>query len=211
MFSIRNSYGGRMERHDILIGVNYLILMMIIELSDRFSFSLVANLLVFSTYAFLYYDFANYKSHSHYALKREMKPSYGSLILAILILGIGRIITTYNGNLNYFSSTLPKYHLLEEYLFLIVFIILLIKFILKDLLEFKIKSLSNDNILPKTLTIKTSRKSDSDKNKKIDVKKEIEEEKVEIIKEKKEEKEEEMEEVDIRVKKLPVIVITTEE
>ena len=200
-----------MERHDILIGINFLIVLLMMEVSDKFSFSLVANLLIYSTYAFLYYDFSNYRSHSHYALKREIKPTYGSLILAVLIFGMGRILTIYEGNLNYLSSALPKYHLLEEYLFLLIFTILLIKFIFKDLLEFKIRPLSNDNILPKTLTIKTSKTSDKDKNKKIEVKRESEEEKIEIVKEKKEEKIDGTEEIDIRVKKLPVIVITTED
>lgn len=194
-----------MERHDMLAGVNFLILILLIEISNKFSFSLVANLLVFSIYSFLYYDFTNYRSHSQYLLKREVKPSYGSMILAVLLLGISRILSVYGSDLNYSSSTLPWYHLLEEYLFLAFFAILLIKFIVKDLFEVEIKAPSTNKIFPETIT-----SSRPKKEKDVKEKEENEEQKIEIVKEKGNVKEN-GEEIDIKVKKLPVIIITTED
>ncbi|NPA38777.1 MAG: hypothetical protein GXN99_03225 [Candidatus Nanohaloarchaeota archaeon] len=199
-----------MERNDLMIGLFLIATIIFISYGNdtAFLYSTAINLFILGIYFMMYYDFTNYRSHSQYLLKREIKPFYSSLMNGVLLLGIGRIINNYGYAIRYWNTSLyPSYQLLVESLFAIIMIILLVRFIVYDVLEFSLDARPLE-FRPRPFTKPLSKKEHHHKS---EPSKPSTEKHEEVIRIKKEETETEEEAEKEEIKRLPVIIITTDE
>ena len=180
----------KMDNKDVAIGFTLLIAV-VIAMTGNIWYSIIVDLLLLSSYAFVKHMFVMYKTEASYINRMGMKPAYGLLGMSILSYGILRIIYVYA---DVFSSkqvysSLPwilKVWFYVDIFFGLIFLYLLIKFFFADFLEFSLPSVERVTEYKEEVKVE-----------------EIKEEEVE---EKKEEKEEEVE--GIKIKKLPVIIVS---
>ncbi|MCK5474528.1 MAG: hypothetical protein KAI53_03925 [Candidatus Aenigmarchaeota archaeon] len=139
-----------MTEKNVLLG--FIIVTIVLFMNTNFLFvGLVTDLLVIAAYLLSKYLYISYKTEGKYLERIYMVPLYIILIMAVLVSGIfsilGRYISVFANKALFSTLAFPiKGYFAAEIFFMAVFVYLLFKTVLVDVLELNLKFEGNNDL-----------------------------------------------------------------